>query len=302
MRIGRSPTRLISEITIDANIDMDSKKLTDLAAGSASGHSVRYQDVIKQALLETRGDIIFRGESVAEALGKGDSGQYLKQGTNVPEWGAGRIEDVLTTTGDIVYEGSSSAARLGKGDEGQFLRQGSTIPAWASHNILSNQLLFPVLSEETPTAQNLGTLAYVRLAHSIKHPEAIKIARIGVSLFTITLNPGTFYCEIWDDSAGDPNAVITNGSASIAQGSIVKRSVNWFVFSTAPELTADTLYWVVLRTASGDNSNYYGVYCFDGSPTDGAGVWGVGTTGIMYSNTTWADRDPPIDIIMGRAV
>lgn len=41
---------------------------------------------IREDILTTRGDIIYRGASAAERLAKGTEGQVLKQGANDPEW------------------------------------------------------------------------------------------------------------------------------------------------------------------------------------------------------------------------
>jgi hypothetical protein len=46
MRISRSPTRLISEITIDQNVPMAGFILTGLGAGVAAGNSLRYEQLV----------------------------------------------------------------------------------------------------------------------------------------------------------------------------------------------------------------------------------------------------------------
>jgi len=167
---------------------------------------------------------------------------------------------------------------------------------------LYNELLFPVLTEEAPQEVNLGKADANTdyLAHSIVHPEALKIFRVGLAVKSTTLNPGIIYCEIWDDAAGDPNAVIANGSSSIAQASVLADEVNWFTFGTPPSLTANTKYWVVFRTAAGDATNYYTVYNYDGKPSNGKGFWGVDTIGKYYdSGVAWINYTPPITVIRG---
>lgn len=51
MKIGRTRAALISDITIDQDIDMDSHKLTSLAEGTANGHSLRREQLIGLYLL-----------------------------------------------------------------------------------------------------------------------------------------------------------------------------------------------------------------------------------------------------------
>jgi len=46
MKIGRTMARLISEITIDADVPMATFKLTGLGAGAGAGQSVRYEQVV----------------------------------------------------------------------------------------------------------------------------------------------------------------------------------------------------------------------------------------------------------------
>jgi len=88
MKIGMPPIAVISGITIDADIAMGTKKLTGLGAGSTSGHSLQYQQAILQALLTTRGDLLYRGASIAARLAKGTEGYILSQGANDPAWAA----------------------------------------------------------------------------------------------------------------------------------------------------------------------------------------------------------------------
>lgn len=302
MPIGRARTSVTSQLTVDENLNMQTFKLTNLGAGSGNSQSIRYQQAILQTLLTTPGDLVVRGASVAGRLAKGTQNYYLKQGATYPEWAEDLIAALLTTRGDMLYEGASGVARLAKGTSGYFLQIGANDPVWASISLLTNQLLFPMLSEEVPSVLAVGRDASKRSVHSILHQDAIKITRIGVLVRDTTGSPGALYCEIWDDSGGSPNAVITNGSVSIAEGSIVDGAMNWFVFATPPELTAATLYWVVLRVATPGDSDYHSCNVFDGLPTNGAGVWGVGTIGKKYGDTTWSEDKPVIDIIKGAKV
>jgi len=299
MRVKRAVARKISQLEIDQNIAMAGYVLTGLGAGSANGQSLRYQQAILEAILTLRGDLLFRGASTAERLAKGTTGYLLKQGANDPEWGTSPIEAIVTTRGDILFRGASALARLAKGSSGQYLKQGSNDPEWANKPCLTNIPLFPMLTEETPTTISFGYDGLTKLAHSIKHPEAVSISRVAVYVDSITGDPSDMTCEIWSDSGGSPSAVITNGSIAIAQGSIVEGAMNWFVFATPPSLTANTLYWVVLYMGNPTDSDYYVMKGYDGVPTYGAGIWGVGTQSKKYSDTTWASEKPVLDIIMG---
>lgn len=164
---------------------------------------------------------------------------------------------------------------------------------------LQNVLLFPMLSEEAPATFTLGG-NYKKQAHGIRHLEAVKIWKIGILVQSYTLNPGTMYCEIWDDTPGEPGAVIANGSASIAQGSISSNRYNWFTFTTPPVLLANTTYWVLIRAPAADASNYYTTRHWDGVPAAGHSVWGEGTTTkAFWTDWTLANYTPFFDIIRG---
>lgn len=82
-------------------------KLSELTIDDAPGEA---KD-IAELILATEGDILYRDEEAAP-LAKGDEGQYLKQGEEFPEWGAGPLASVLTTEGDILYRNALVPARL----------------------------------------------------------------------------------------------------------------------------------------------------------------------------------------------
>lgn len=74
----------------------------------------RDAEAILQSLIDTRGDIIFRGASVAEKLAKGADGEFLKMGANDPEWVASTAlvskviaatRDLAAATGDVSHTG-----------------------------------------------------------------------------------------------------------------------------------------------------------------------------------------------------
>ena len=73
---------------------------------SLTGLSGDPADTINQSLLTTRGDILYRGASVAARLAKGTAGYYLKQGANDPEWAA--QAGINLTVGETeVFNGNS---------------------------------------------------------------------------------------------------------------------------------------------------------------------------------------------------
>lgn len=71
--------------TAHGNLRMGGFKLTGLAAGSAAGESVRFEQ-LESGVLTTRGDMLFRGASGVTRLAKGTNGQFLRIGPNDPAW------------------------------------------------------------------------------------------------------------------------------------------------------------------------------------------------------------------------
>ena len=71
--------------------DTDIFPMVDIEAETDETKKITWANIKKyailQALLTTRGDIPFRGASVAERLAKGTEKQALVQGANDPEWG-----------------------------------------------------------------------------------------------------------------------------------------------------------------------------------------------------------------------
>lgn len=132
MIIGRTKARLISELIIDADIDMATHKLTGLGAGAGAGHSLQYQQAIRQAILTAQGDMIYRDGGLAKRLSKGTVGHYLKQGATIPEWAAAYLVDLLTAQGDLVTRSNTAPKKLAKGTAGHYLKQGANEPEWAA--------------------------------------------------------------------------------------------------------------------------------------------------------------------------
>jgi len=88
--------------TITGNIPMSSFKFTGLAAGSASGDSLRYEQV--NGVVTTAGDLLYgTGAGVLARLAIGTARQQLatNSGATAPEWVAS-MQSILTTTGDTI--------------------------------------------------------------------------------------------------------------------------------------------------------------------------------------------------------
>lgn len=99
--------------TITGNIPMSTFKLTGLGAGTASGNSVRYEQI--NGVVTTAGDIIYAsGAGTFSRLAIGTARQQLatNSGATAPEWVAS-LQSLLTTTGDTIQTtAANTAARL----------------------------------------------------------------------------------------------------------------------------------------------------------------------------------------------
>ena len=88
--------------TITANIPMSSFKLTGLSAGTASGNSIRYEQV--NGVVTTAGDILYAtGAGALSRLAIGTARQQLatNSGATAPEWVAS-MQSLMTATGDTI--------------------------------------------------------------------------------------------------------------------------------------------------------------------------------------------------------
>lgn len=99
--------------TITANIPMSSFKFTGLAAGTASGNSIRYEQV--NGVVTTAGDTLYgTGAGVFGRLPIGTARQQMatNAGATAPEWVAS-MQSLLTTTGDTIQTtAANTPARL----------------------------------------------------------------------------------------------------------------------------------------------------------------------------------------------
>ncbi len=73
---------------------------------------------------------------------------------------------------------------------------------------------------------------------------------------------GTMTIELWSTSAGEPSAVITNGtSGGVTVSTISSGTWQGFTFATNPLLTSGTDYWIVCKiSVLNDASNYLNVH------------------------------------------
>ena len=88
--------------TITANIPMSSFKLTGLSAGTASGNSIRYEQV--NGVVTTAGDTLYAtGAGALSRLAIGTARQQLatNSGATAPEWVAS-MQSLMTATGDTI--------------------------------------------------------------------------------------------------------------------------------------------------------------------------------------------------------
>ncbi len=81
-------------------------------------------------------------------------------------------------------------------------------------------------------------------------------------------NPTTLTVEIWTNSAGDPNAVVSNATNTLAASAKDQGVSDWIRFnlSAAADLSSATIYHVVIRAGADNSKNYWML----GADADGA--------------------------------
>lgn len=82
--------------TMSGALAMGSNKITGLAAATANGDAVRYEQAILQSLLTTRGDLIRRGASAPERVALGADGSVLASDGTDAIWQSDPIRTVGT--------------------------------------------------------------------------------------------------------------------------------------------------------------------------------------------------------------
>lgn len=124
-------------------------------------------------------------------------------------------------------------------------------------------------------------------AQSFKLPQNTNVANVWIKLYK-TGNPvNNLELYIYDDSAGVPNAPITNGTATAQNGKIHTNSIlgEWvkFNFPTAPSLTGGTQYHIVCKSSGpNDASNYWNIIC-----AIGTGKYPHGNLNTGNATPTW---------------
>lgn len=91
--------------TVTANIPFSGFKITGLGAGTASGNSIRYEQV--NGVVTTAGDLIYASGAGAFsrlAIGTADLPLVVNAGATAPQWG------FATKTANTIYAGPSSGA------------------------------------------------------------------------------------------------------------------------------------------------------------------------------------------------
>lgn len=128
---------------------------------------------------------------------------------------------------------------------------GATTPQPA---VLINDLFQPLAS----LMINVGTNASEKVAVKIIPRRNVTASSLTVCVNKASSPTDNLKANIYSDSAGNPNAVITNGTSSnLAGGDISGRNMQTFTY-TPFSLVAGTTYWVVFeRSSSLDDTNYF---------------------------------------------
>lgn len=108
MRITRSPTRLTSLLTVDADLDFLTLYQTKRLASPASGEALRKgnRDITKSEIATNAGILLSQLVNT-----------YL-------------LPTIMTTRGDMVYRGASYPGRIPAGTTGHGLFMGANDPGW----------------------------------------------------------------------------------------------------------------------------------------------------------------------------
>lgn len=170
--------------TITANIPMGGFKFTGLGAGSASGNSLRYEQV--NGVVTTAGDTLYAtGAGVLARLAIGTARQQLatNSGASAPEWVAS-LQSLMTGTGDIVQSSSANTpARLAIGTA----RQVPTVNAGATALAYANPI---TIGTEAATTSGT-TVSYTSLPAGIRRITIMfkGVSTGGTSNYTVQIGP-----------------------------------------------------------------------------------------------------------------
>ncbi len=141
--------------TPTANIPMGGFKFTGLAAGSASGNSLRYEQV--NGVVTTAGDTLYAsgaGALARLAVGAAKTRLAVNSGATAPEWVADTQNTVVTAAGDLLQaSGSGVLARLAIGALGTRLHSTGSAAEWQG-------TWFKIVSNTRVMHAANGTVAY----------------------------------------------------------------------------------------------------------------------------------------------
>jgi len=129
------------------------------------------------------------------------------------------------------------------------------------------------------------------LAQGVSHSSTATVSYVDLLLKRTGTRTGDLTAALYSSSAGLPNTVITNGTATVVNAATVTTSYSLirFTFPTPPTITASTPYHIVLTTSdSASNSAYI--------------EWGTDASSPPYANgqlallnPTWGNASPAAD-------
>ena len=129
--------------------------------------------------------------------------------------------------------------------------------------------------------------------------ETFAIDTLTVAMARLGSPTGTVHCEIWDDSGGSPNAIITNGTSNSIDVSTIHQiggpqvaysdhETVEFTWSTPPTLTSSSVYYfVIMPSWTADTSNCAGLARRGAVSTTNFTAW-TGSTSDVFSEFTSA--------------
>jgi hypothetical protein len=144
------------------------------------------------------------------------------------------------------------------------------------------------------TSRNIGNVDNsTRRAQSFTFTEStastIEIEEIRLFIEKVVNPTDNIFLEIHGDNSDKPdNTPITNGTSDVIAGTALQTVYQWqeFTFSTPPELTSGTKYWIVIkRSGVNDAVNYYHVGDYNANKYDSHG-----TSTYTASTQTWTSE------------
>jgi hypothetical protein len=120
----------------------------------------------------------------------------------------------------------------------------------AANQFVTGQSVGLVASSSSPANTNLDLNAANRwLAFGFVPDQSKTLTKVRVFLsgVTGTLAATDFFCDIFSDNAGVPNATLTSGAGA----TIAVTASGWYEFTLSVALTAGVQYWAVLKNVNG---------------------------------------------------